>query len=203
MNLLLQKQEIWLAGDYLPGFQCLTVHHPQLPKYKRLRKTAEKDLVRKRQMNIVAKETLTMLNLWHHSSTNLSPFDHWQDADIVSSNFVIEWPAFDILSSFKCTDVKKQHGKGYHHSIFASLKEKKCCRENPFPKSNTSRALPGGPCMMVLQGCIYGGMGEVLPAEIDPQIDLFNICFVYCTHFRHPTGEQFRHVDIFFSNYYN
>ena len=156
MNLLHQKQEIWLAGDYLPGFQYLTVHHPQLPKYKRLRKTAEKDLVRKRQMNIVAKETLTMLNLWHHSSTNLSQFDHWQDADIVSSNFVIEWPAFDILSSFKCTDVKKQHGKGYHHSIFASLKEKKCCRENPFPKSNTSRALPGGACMIVLQGC----MGE-------------------------------------------
>ena len=24
-----------------------------------------------------------------------------------------------------------------------------------------------------------------------------------CTHFRHPTDEQLRHVDIFFSNYYN
>ena len=205
MNLLHQKQEIWLAGDYLPGFQCLTVHHPQLPKYKRLRKTAEKDLVRKRQMNIVAKETLTMLNLWHHSSTNLSPFDHWQDADIVSSNFVIEWPAFDILSSFKCTDVKKQHGKGYQHSIFASLKEKKCRRENPFPKSNTSGAQPGGPCMIGDNAPrLHGGMGEVLPAEIDPQIDLFNICFVYCTHFRHPTDDDDPAdlLDVFFSNYY-
>ena len=145
MNLLHQKQEIWLAGDYLPGFQCLTVHHPQLPKYKRLRKTAEKDLVRKRQMNIVAKETLTMLNLWHHSSTNLSPFDHWQDADIVSSNFVIEWPAFDILSSFKCTDVKKQHGKGYHHSIFASLKEKNAVEKILFRSQTPLGLCPGGP----------------------------------------------------------
>ena len=25
----------------------------------------------------------------------------------------------------------------------------------------------------------------------------------YCTHFRHPTDEQLRHVDIFFSNHYN
>ena len=37
---------------------------------------------------------------------------------------------------------------------------------------------------------LHGGMGAVLPAEIDPQIDLFDICFVYCTHFRHPTDDD-------------
>ena len=37
---------------------------------------------------------------------------------------------------------------------------------------------------------LHGGMGAVLPAEIDPQIDLFNICLVYCTRFRHPTDDD-------------
>ena len=145
MNLLHQKQEIWLAGDYLPGFQCLTVHHPQLPKYKQLRKTGEKDLVRKRQMNIVAKETLTMLNLWHHSSTNLSPFDHWQDADIVSSNFVIEWPAFDILSSFKCTDVKNSMEKVITIPFLLPWKKKNAVEKILFRSQTPLGLCPGGP----------------------------------------------------------
>ena len=37
---------------------------------------------------------------------------------------------------------------------------------------------------------LHGGMGAVLPAEIDPQIELFNICLVYCTRFRHPTDDD-------------
>ena len=49
----------------------------------------------------------------------------------------------------------------------------------------------GGPCMIGDNAPrLHGGMGAVLPAEIDPQIDLFNICLVYCTRVRHPTDDD-------------
>ena len=144
MNLLLQKQEIWLAGDYLPGFQCLTVHHPQLPKYKRLRKTGEKDLVRKREMNIVAKETqcrtcdiiqaLTFLHLTTDKTQTLCQAISWSN-----DQPLIYWAHLSALMS------KNSMEKVITNPFLFPWKKKNVVKKTLFRSQTPLGLCPGGP----------------------------------------------------------